>query len=345
MARKKKKRGENLLRMARKKRDRERERAFLENGSMLLEKLIASCNDRPIPIRSFSCEEPECATDSYDPCRIFHRDSLIEWYNGSFEGRMVSIKKYLRHHQPEEIFTDIAISAKMSTHNNVLRLIGCCLEIQFPTLVYESAANGSIDGRIYHDGAQQRETMAWQSRLKIAREIAHAIAYLHTGFSRPIIHRDIKPGNIFLDQHDVAKLTDFSHSISIPEGETHVEDDKVIGTSGFICPNYWATLYITEKADVFSFGSFLLELLTGQRLFHLAQTANDEGAELTDYIKNLAIMEIVNPATLAGGGAGVEQQLQAVLQLALICRENDPEIRPNMVNVTKELRKIEGFIP
>lgn len=107
MARKKKKK---------ERRNIERERAFLENGSRVLEKLIVSCNGRPTPIRSFSCEEIERATNNYDPRRIFHRDSLYEWYNGSFEGRMISIKKYLRHRR-DNIFTDIAISAKMSTHN------------------------------------------------------------------------------------------------------------------------------------------------------------------------------------------------------------------------------------
>ena len=136
----------------------------------------------------------------------------------------------------------------MSTYNNVLKLIGCCLETQIPISVYESAENGSLSGRFNvtsdHDGAQhQREPLSWQSRLKIAGEIAHAISYLHTAFSRPIVHRDIKPGNVFLDQHDVAKLTEFSLSISIPEGETHVKDD-VCGTALFLCPNYATTSYI-----------------------------------------------------------------------------------------------------
>ena len=79
--------------MAGKKRDKERERGFLDNGSKLLEKLIASCNGRPIPIRSYSCEELERATNNYDASHIFHRDGKYEWYNGSFEGRMISIKK------------------------------------------------------------------------------------------------------------------------------------------------------------------------------------------------------------------------------------------------------------
>uniref|UniRef100_A0A7N2R611 Protein kinase domain-containing protein n=1 Tax=Quercus lobata TaxID=97700 RepID=A0A7N2R611_QUELO len=265
-------------------RDTERERAFYENGSKLHEKLIASCNGRPIPIRSYSCEELQGATNNFDRSRIFHTDGLYEWYNGSFEGRMISIKKHLQH-RGDDIFTDIAVSAKMSTHNNVLKLIGCCLEAQIPISVYESAANGSLSGRVYdvtsdRDGAQQhqREPLSWQSRLKIAREIAHAISYLHTAFSRPIVHRDIKSGNVFLDQNDVAKLTDFSWSILIPE-------------------------------------------------------------------ERFTINEVVDPAILVGEeGSVVWQQLEAVLPLALICRKKDPEIRPNMVDVTKELRKIERFI-
>nr|XP_023918254.1 non-functional pseudokinase ZED1-like [Quercus suber] len=231
----------------------------------------------------------------------------------------------------------------MSTHNNVLKLIECCLETQIPISVYESAANGSLSGTFNvtsdHDGAQhQREPLSWQSR-----EIAHAISYLHTAFSRPIVHRDIKRGNVFLDQHDVAKLTKFSLSILIPECETHVEDD-VCGTALFLCPNYTTTSYITEKVDVYSFGSFLLELLTRQKLHYLLRTDYFDVEDFEDDIKKFTINELVDPAILVGEGGSVLQQLQCVLQLAVICIEKDPEMRPTMVDVIKELRKIERFI-
>lgn len=110
----------------------------------------------------------------------------------------------------------------------------------------------------------------------------------------------------------------------------------MIGTLGFVCPYYGTTFHITEKIDDFSFGSFLLELTTGQKICHLAETANEE---LKAYIENVTINEIVNPAIQAGErGAVVEQQAQ-VVKLALLCREKDPEIRPNMVDVTKETQK------
>ncbi|XP_030923334.1 non-functional pseudokinase ZED1-like [Quercus lobata] len=250
------------------------------------------------------------------------------------EGRMVSIKKYLKNFE-ETVFTDIAISAKMSPRNNVLRLIGCSNGSLADRL---EVSNSSLNGE-----QQQRESMAWQSKLKIAREIAHAIVSPHCVL-KTIIHRDIKQGNIFLDEHDVAKLTDFSESISIPDDEIHVVDKHVIGTLGFVCPYYGTTCRITEKIDVFSFGSFLLELTTGQRIYHLVETADDEGVELEDYIENVTINEIVNLAIQARErGAVVEQQAQAV-KLALLCREKDPEIRPNMVYVTKEPRMIERLV-
>ena len=107
-----------------------------------------------------------------------------------------------------------------------------------------------------------------------------------------------------------------------------------------------ATNYITEKVDVYSFGSFLLELLTGQKLQYLFNTTDYFNVEdFENDRERFTINEVVDPAILVGEeGSVVWQQLQAVLRLALICRKKDPEIRPDMVDVTKELRKIERFI-
>ncbi|GMY11993.1 non-functional pseudokinase ZED1-like [Fagus crenata] len=325
---------------------KERERAFLENGSRLLEELIVSCNGRPPPIRSFSIKELRRATNNYDPCRMFHEGGYFEWYSGSFEGRMVYIKKFSRQETGDIVFTDIAICSKMSAHNNVLKLVGCCLESPIPISVYESATNGTLASRIRVSSHQeQRQSITWQSRLKIAKDIAHTISYLHVAFSRPIVHRDIKSGSIFLDQNDVAKLADFSLSIEIPEDQDHVEDD-LCGTYGSICPTYMSTGCVTEKADTYSFGMLLLQLLTGQAPYDLARLAKDEDASLIDYLKHHAANEIVDPTLLVTeGGAGMKQQLEAVLRLALICVERDPERRPTMTDVTKELIRIERSIP
>jgi serine/threonine protein kinase len=346
-----------LVDHGRKKREeeRERKRAFLENGGLVLEKLVASCNGRPIPIRTFSYQQLVLATNNFDHRFILfesYDEGFYRMYKGSFEGRILSIKMYC-HPEKALALMDIGISAKASAHKNILKLVGCCLETPIPSSVFEYAQNGVLADQIYVS-QRQGTPMLWQSRLKIARQIAHAIAYLHTAFSRPIIHRDIRPQNILLDQHDVPKLSDFSLSISIPEGETHVVTNLLSGALGFICPSYFTTHMVTEKTDVYSFGMVLFGLLTGRRPVDYAQEYEDEslGEESEDeyqplkvYLSDHAMNEIVDPAILAEeGGASLEQQLQAVWQLGLTCIEDDPEIRPTMVDVTKELRRIERSI-
>ncbi|KAG7968218.1 hypothetical protein I3843_08G142700 [Carya illinoinensis] len=190
--------------------------------------------------------------------------------------------------------------------------------------------------------------MPWKRKLKVAREIAHAIAYLHTAFSRPIIHRNIKPENILFDQRDIPKLSDFSISIEIPEGEIEVKVDRIVGTWNFMCPRYALMGIVTEKSDVFSFGSLLLELVTGKSsrdLYEYCETTSGL-TNLEDYIRTNIAKNVVESAIQAEEvEAGLEQQLQASLELSRICRDENPESRPTMVDVTKELRRIERSIP
>ncbi|XP_050246438.1 serine/threonine-protein kinase ZRK1-like isoform X6 [Quercus robur] len=376
------------------KRKRREERAFYENGSLLLEKLIASCNAKPIPIRTFSAQQLRQATNNFSseqlvtgfsiwykvslegrfvfikasfvcnakpiPIRTFSPQQLhqatnnypaqpsweIYWYKGSLEGRIVLIK-HLDNFANFAI-NDLVISAQMSGHSNVLKPIGCCLHTPSPIFVFEFATNGLLADRIYV--SRRRQPMVWERRLKIARQIAHALSYLHTAFPRPVIHMAISMRCILLDENDVPKLSSFYHSVSIPEGEADVEGFDGIRYLGFCTPEFIATGKVTEKADVYNFGRFLLELLTGEDSRKISRLTIDEDATLIAYIHNRAqgscINEIVDPAILAEdgeGGASLEHQLQAVVDLALACTEEDPQRRPTMVDVTKQLRRIERF--
>ena len=252
-----------------------------------------------------------------------------KWYKGSLNGRLVSIRKFEGSVHIIEgrglsnyIINDLVISAKISAHNNVLKLIGCCLETRPPILVHEFAANGGLANRIQGTrGSRQHQPLTWISRLKIAREIAHAISYLHTAFSRPIIHRDIDMRNIFLDQHDVAKLSNFELSISVPKGETHVQVDILSWCVGFMSPEYFATGKVTEKVDVYSFGALLLGLLTGQNSNDFTKLNNGECVDFSKPKKEcvglVVCMQngaqdrcIVDPTILAGEGrASTTEQL------------------------------------
>ena len=326
---------------------KKRERAFLKNGSMLLEKLIVSCNGKPIPIRTFSAQELRQATDNYANFQFW------DWYKGSLEGRMVFVSRFPEYVSLADLkINDLVISAQMSGHNNVLKPIGCCLETLSPISVYEFAANGRLADRIYVSNVvkRKRQPMAWGSRLKIARHIAHVISYLHTAFSRPVLHMSINMRSILLDEYDVPKLINFFYSVSIPEGETKVEAHKNIWNWMFSTPEFKASGKATEKTDVYNFGQLLLELLMGQNSFRITGLPIEEDSSLVEYMYNgvlgRSINEIVDPAILAEeGGVSLDQQLQVVLELALTCIEEDPHRRPTMVDVTKELRRIERFVP
>ena len=327
---------------------KERERAFLKHGSMLLEQLIVSCNAKPIPIRTFSAQELQQATDNYA------NEQFWGWNKGSLEGRMVFVNLLDKYNvfSANLIINDLVISAQMSGHSNVLKPIGCCLETPTPISVYEFAANGRLANRVYVSDVAKRklQPMTWGSRLKITRQIAYVISYLHTAFSRPVLHIRINMRSILLDEYDVPKLTYFFFSVSIPEGETEVEAHEYIWFTCFTTPESKKLGKATEKTDVYNFGQLLLELLTGEDSSQITRLPIGEDTSLVEYMhysgQGRSINEIVDPAILAEeGGVSLDQQLQAVLELALTCTEEDPHRRPTMVDVTKELRRIERFVP
>ncbi|GMN53789.1 hypothetical protein TIFTF001_022922 [Ficus carica] len=320
-----------------------KQRYFLENGSNLLEELVSSCKGRwrCNPIRTYSAKEIEEATYYYISC--IKSDSFAEWYNGTLDGRPVLIKKYNSRYN-NEAYRDIAVGSQMSSHKNVLKLLGCCLEFPQPALVYEYVEHGHLNstGVIASTGL----SLSLKMRLKVAKDIANAITYLHTSFDRPIVHRDIKPSSIFLDKDFNPKLCDFALCITIPEGETHVED-LVRGTTGFPDPDYVHTSLVTEGTDVYGFGILLCVFLTGQYVFDRERPKNK--MFLPDYITALIEkeqwMEVVDPKILEGD-IGEEQQLhlEAFLELALKCNHRKREDRPLMIDVAKELVRIEKSV-
>ncbi|KAK6289502.1 hypothetical protein POUND7_001043 [Theobroma cacao] len=268
---------------------------FMENGAMLLEELIAFCNGKSNPIQNFSAEELKIATNNYGEGRCFLRshdnfNSIVDYsetvlqmltetypertwgadyynlYEGYLQDRPVSVKKYISIDVLSKIFKDIAIGSQMSAHKNVLKLLGCCLETKYPIIVYEFVGTRILSDFLCDANGAQCQPLPWRCRLKIAVDLASAVEYLHTAFSKPVIlHRDIRSSNVILDQDNVPKLIDFALSISIPECQLHVEEFE---------SKYLLTL------DVFNFGVLLLQLLSGKKkLEHLPFTIRMDSLE------------------------------------------------------------------
>ncbi|XP_050367018.1 non-functional pseudokinase ZED1-like [Argentina anserina] len=314
----------------------------LDNGSILLEDLIASCDGKSNPIRHYSADELITATNNFDLVNLIGKNGIYKMFRGILENRDVIIKKI---ETRDLAIRDIIISMQMSSHKNVLKLLGCCLEFRVPALVHEDAAKGVLNANgCYWDN----ECLPWGTRLRIAKQVANAITYLHTAFPRPIIHRGLKPSCIALNSDFVPKICHFSLSITIPPEQSYVEDE-VAGSYGYLDPTYYASNIITEKTDIYSLGVTLLVFLTGQN--GLQQFRDTEGesnivsyAELhasTDQFKTIVDPKILEELEGEDNKQAQEQQLHDFLTLALICTQGNVDARPDMIDVAKELVRIE----
>ncbi|CAA2984428.1 non-functional pseudokinase ZED1-like [Olea europaea subsp. europaea] len=331
---------DSLMRREFKSRKKETETHFLKNGSALLEELITTFSPRyKIPIRNFNAEEIIKATNGFaKSLDISNFDGSM--YTGFLENRPILVKKFQGSDSSivHRIIRDVAINSQMSHHKNVLKLIGRSLEFEYPALVYNFCRTQLLSDLLFASDS----ALPWKNRLKIANDIANVVVYLHTAFSTPIIFRDLKPRKVIIDEHGVAKLFSFSLCISLPPGEMQVKD-IVCGSVGHLDPAYASSGIVTQKTDVFSFGILLLELLTGRRT--LSTDDEDFSPLLHGVIKHIGkdeFDEIVDPKILeAYGGVEEIQQKIAFLYLALRCVDPEEDDRPFMIDVAKELRKIE----
>ncbi|KAG7566077.1 Protein kinase-like domain superfamily [Arabidopsis suecica] len=342
-----------MLCSSRRKKKKQQKINFHKNGSLLLEELIASSGGKYNPIRTFSSDQILQATNHFDWSYAIGEDRFV-LYKGTIENRTVLIKYYKDepfNFDADNFYRDIAVSSMMSSHKNVLKLLGCCLEFPRPVLVCEYPENGAL---AYLGGAAVIKPLAWNVRLRIAKEIADAVTYLHTEFPRTIIHRDLKLTNIFLGENWTAKLSSFSLSIPIPEGESGV-NDMVCGTQGFGEPQYISTGFVTENVDIYNLGFIMLSLLTGKQGISIYQEpANGDSYKmilLPDYVEKCLgrgpLAKLIDPSMLNSADDDIPDhsklQMEAFVDLAMRCvRFRPEETKLHMIDVAKELKRIEN---
>ncbi|XP_078162462.1 wall-associated receptor kinase 17-like [Carex rostrata] len=303
---------------------------FRQNGGQLLQERLAS-QGIDSTTKIFTAEELQRATDNYSENRILGQGGYGTVYKGVLSNeQVVAIKRSkLIDENQVEFVNEITILSQIN-HRNVVRLLGCCLETQVPLLVYEFISNGTLSEHIH-----SQNCLAWEDRLRISRETACAIAYLHSAASFPVIHRDIKSTNILLDENYIAKVSDFGASRSVPFNQTHVTT-LVQGTLGYLDPEYFHTSQLTEKSDVYSFGVVLAELLTGQKPISFGRP--EECRNLATYFASLVdegrVIQAIEPRHLKEAKL---DELHFVAHLARRCVNVKGEERPTMKEVAFEL--------
>ncbi|KAL1559100.1 wall-associated receptor kinase-like 9 [Salvia divinorum] len=320
--------------------EKRKEKFFKRNGGLLLQQ---QTNEGTIQkTKLFSSEELEKATDNFNESRILGRGGQGTVYKGMLsDGKIVAIKKskLLNKDQLEQFINEVVILSHVN-HKNVVKLWGCCLETDVPLLVYELVPNGTLFDLIQDPNTEFQ--VSWNMRLKIATDIAGALAYLHSALSIPIYHRDVKSSNILLGEKYTVKLSDFGISRSFGTDQTHLTT-LVKGTFGYFDPEYFQSSQFTEKSDVYSFGVVLVELLTGQRPISL-DIREEERSLVIRFLESMEenyLYKILDDQVLKHGN---EEEVIAVAWLAQRCLNLKGKMRPTMKEVAIELESLYMFV-
>uniref|UniRef100_A0A1J3HGU1 Inactive protein kinase n=1 Tax=Noccaea caerulescens TaxID=107243 RepID=A0A1J3HGU1_NOCCA len=291
------------------------------------------------PPRWFTFGELESATKGFGKGSFLAEGGFGSVHRGTLpDGQIIAVKQYkIASTQGDREFCSEVEVLSCAQHRNVVMLIGLCVEDGKRLLVYEYICNGSLHTHLYGLG---REPLGWSARQKIAVGAARGLRYLHEECRVGcIVHRDMRPNNILLT-HDFEPLVgDFGLARWQPEGDKGVET-RVIGTFGYLAPEYAQSGQITEKADVYSFGVVLVELITGRKAMDIKRPKGQQC--LTEWARPLlqkqAINELLDPRLM---NCYSEQEVYCMALCAYLCIRRDPNSRPRMSQV---LRMLEGDV-
>ncbi|XP_042034730.1 receptor kinase-like protein Xa21 [Salvia splendens] len=242
-------------------------------------------------------------------------------------------------------------------HRNLLKIVSVCDSTDFQgndfkALVYELVSNGSLENWLHSEGEGRRNLSAIQ-RLNIAIDIASAVEYLHCGTNSIVIHGDLKPSNILLDQDMVAKVGDFglakivsSISQSLPSTEGS-SSSAIKGTIGYIAPEYGMSLVASMQGDVYSYGVLVLEMFTNRRP---TSDAFEGCLDLQDFVSTALtdhVMEVVDP--FLHQELNVDEKywecIVSILRIGVRCSKQLPRDRMSMTEVVNDLKKIKKVFP
>ncbi|KAJ8773999.1 hypothetical protein K2173_009430 [Erythroxylum novogranatense] len=289
------------------------------------------------PPRWFSYAELELATGGFSQANFLAEGGFGSVHRGLLsDGQAVAVKQHkLASSQGDLEFCSEVEVLSCAQHRNVVMLIGFCIEDKRRLLVYEYICNGSLDSYLY---GHYPKPLEWSARQKIAVGAARGLRYLHEECRVGcIVHRDMRPNNILIT-HDFEPLVgDFGLARWQPDGDIGVET-RVIGTFGYLAPEYAQIGQITEKADVYSFGVVLVELVTGRKAVDLTRPKGQQF--LTEWARPLleeyAIDDLIDPRL---ENHYSEREVYCMLHAASLCIRGDPLYRPRMSQV---LRMLEG---
>ncbi|XP_020276452.1 putative receptor-like protein kinase At4g00960 [Asparagus officinalis] len=270
------------------------------------------------------------ATDNFSEANKLGEGGFGSVYKGKLaDGQEIAVKRLSATSTQgvDELKNEFMLVAKLQ-HRNLVKLLGGCLEEQEKLLVYEYVPNGSLD-KLLFDPVKCK--LNWGQRFNIIGGIARGLFYLHEESHLNVIHRDLKASNILLDTDMTAKISDFGLARLFSGDETRGITSRVVGTFGYMAPEYALHGHFSTKVDVFSYGVLSLEMVTGKMCsrFYDHERAEDFLSYVWEYWSKGSILEIVDPSLETFS----KNEILRCIHIALLCVQEVPDERPSMSSV------------
>lgn len=287
-------------------------------------------------VRIYTYKELKNATDDFSPANKIGEGGFGSVYKGRLKDGTIAAIKVLAAESKQgvrEFLTEINVISNIE-HEYLVKLYGCCVEANHRILVYNFLENNSLAQTLLGGGYSGMQ-FSWRTRSRICIGVARGLAFLHEEVRPYIVHRDIKASNILLDGNLNPKIADFGLAKLIPSNMTHVST-RVAGTIGYLAPEYAIRGQLTRKADIYSFGVLLVEIVCGRcntntRLPIGEQYLLERTWELYER------KELVGLVDESLNGDFDAEEACRFLKIGLLCTQDTPKLRPSMSSVVKML--------
>ncbi|XP_009788889.1 receptor-like serine/threonine-protein kinase SD1-8 isoform X4 [Nicotiana sylvestris] len=307
--------------------------------------LIYENDKQDIAVPFFRLEKILAATDNFSDAQKLGQGGFGPVYKGIFSGGQEIAVKRLSSQSRQGIgeFRNEVILISKLQHRNLVRLLGYCITGYEQILLYEYMPNKSLDTFIFEDQTLSK-SLKWKKRFDIISGISRGLLYLHEDSRLRIIHRDLKTSNILLDQEMNPKISDFGLARIVEEKTTEANTKKVVGTYGYMSPEYALEGLFSIKSDVFSLGVVILEIITGRRNtgFYQSKEASNLLGYAWNFWKEERALHLLDHSLLESCNP---KEAMKCINVGLLCVQEDPGDRPTMSNVVMMLRSESMPIP